>query len=665
MAIERKINRENVINVITDIYHVCVALLPALYCVNIPILKISLGTVLLIALVPYALIFILTDNNFNNWRAFIPFFLFYAYLVIRADADIAHIVLCVVTLINLWAIGCGSISTEKFRKIIEYFALVNTALILIQTVSYYCFGYKINYLEPSWVYESFRKCYAFRSDPGLYRPSALFLEPSNYTQFCCFALISALFPANDAKVNWRRVALIALGCLLTTSGMGMVIMIGSAAWYALFKKGDFSTLIVRIVKCVIVFAIAVVILMQIPMFQTAFNRVFNEVDGYNAIRGRTGNWNSAIATMQGTDLWFGHGGSAKYPYYLNGLADTIYKYGILGVGLEMICFLHLMRIKVSNYVWCSCIAFIGLFCFAHLTSFFSQVFYFGMILSEYAPDINAVKIRVTQAGAKMKELSKEEIKDIELRILLEVAEFCDNHGIKYFLACGTLLGAVRHKGFIPWDDDVDIAMPRADYEIFVSSFSSENYVMHDFRIDEKYPYPFAKVSDPRTCLIENIESPASMGVYIDIFPIDGLPENEKERKCFFYKLGWRRRVLAWKRNAVCKTEGVVHKIIQIIAKFILKPVSVNSIVYWYDKHVKKYDYETALSVGHFVTKATWGADVKPKSLFSNAIKCEFEQESFWIPSDYETYLTIEYGDYMKLPPEEERVSNHDYMAYWK
>lgn len=265
----------------------------------------------------------------------------------------------------------------------------------------------------------------------------------------------------------------------------------------------------------------------------------------------------------------------------------------------------------------------------------------------------------------MIELGIEEIKDIELKILSEVAEFCDDHGIRYFLACGTLLGAVRHKGFIPWDDDVDIAMPRADYEMFISQFSSERYVLHDFRIDKKYPYPFAKVSDSRTCLIEDTESPASMGVYIDIFPIDGLPEDEKKRKRFFKTLEWDRRILAWKRNAVCKTVGAVHKIIQVIAKIVLKPISVNRLVHRYDKHVKKYDYNTALNVGHFVTKATWGADAKPKSLFSNAIKYEFEQEWFWIPSDYETYLTIEYGDYMKLPPEEDRVSHHGYMAYWK
>lgn len=390
--IERKANR---IDVVSDIYHVCIALLSVLCCLNVPILNISLGTVLLLVFVPYALTFILTGSNFLKGLAFIPFFLFYGYLVIRADANITQIILCFATLINLWAIGCGSISTEKFRKIIEWFALVNTVLIVVQTLCYYGLGYKLNYLSQSWVHESFRESYVFRESSGLYRPSALFLEPSHYTQFCCFALISALFPANDARINWRRVIAIACGCLLTTSGMGMAVMIGVAAWFALFKKSEYGTPVVRIAGCIVAFAIALVIMMQIPIFQTAFNRVFNEVDGYNAIRGRTGNWSSAIATMHGKVLWFGYGGTAKYPYYLNGLADTIYKYGVLGLGLEMLCFLYLMRLKVNNYVWCSCLAFVGLFCFAHLTSFYSQVFYFGMILSECAADIDTVKIRFT------------------------------------------------------------------------------------------------------------------------------------------------------------------------------------------------------------------------------------------------------------------------------
>ena len=147
----------------------------------------------------------------------------------------------------------------------------------------------------------------------------------------------------------------------------------------------------------------------------------------------------------------------------------------------------------------------------------------------------------------MKTVSDSELKTIELEILREVAAFCDAHGVRYYLACGTALGAVRHDGFIPWDDDIDLALPRPDYERFLSLFRSEKHTVLDSRFDDRYPYAFAKVSDNATCLVENIEQPFPMGVYIDLFPIDGLPANEAERKRHLKRIAWDLRILSWKR----------------------------------------------------------------------------------------------------------------------
>lgn len=266
----------------------------------------------------------------------------------------------------------------------------------------------------------------------------------------------------------------------------------------------------------------------------------------------------------------------------------------------------------------------------------------------------------------MKALTMEEIKAIEYDILSEVASFCDSHGIQYYLVCGTLLGAIRHNGFIPWDDDIDIGMPRPDYERFIREYTSPSLTLHDFRRDPVYPYPFAKVSDPRTCLIEtNLETPAAMGVYIDIFPIDGMPENEKEQKRFFNLLNWDRRLLGWKRISNTAEVGFTHKVVQVIAKILLKPTAMSQLIARYDRHVKQYPYDTASHVGHFVTAAAWGSDIKPKSLFENAVKHPFEQGEFWVPGDYDQYLTIEYGDYMKLPPKEKQIAIHGFTVGWR
>lgn len=262
----------------------------------------------------------------------------------------------------------------------------------------------------------------------------------------------------------------------------------------------------------------------------------------------------------------------------------------------------------------------------------------------------------------MKELSSSELKKIEFEMLKNVAEFCEASGIMYFLACGTALGAIRHNGFIPWDDDVDIAMPRPDYERFVNTYKSEMYEIIDSRFDEAYPYAFAKVSDKGTVLIENIAKPFPMGVYIDVFPIDGMPNNEEERQKHLNKIEWYTRLLSWKRISKTKKVGMIHKIFQLIAKALLSPVSIKTLVSWLDREVKRYTFENSEYVGHLTTKATWGNDTKPKYIFAQPIKHKFETAEFNLPVFFDEYLTLEYGNYMSLPPEEKRISLHDFTV---
>lgn len=264
----------------------------------------------------------------------------------------------------------------------------------------------------------------------------------------------------------------------------------------------------------------------------------------------------------------------------------------------------------------------------------------------------------------MKQVSDKDIQRIELEILKDVAAFCEQHDISYFLACGTALGAIRHNGFIPWDDDIDVAMPRCDYDRFMREYHSEHYDLLALEFDRRYPYPFAKVSDKRTRLTENIERPYPMGLYIDIFPMDGLPKAERERKRHLRRLENDARVLAWKRISRSKKVGCIHKIIQVVAKAVLMPVPISVLVQKYDRDVRKYPFETANYVGHLTTKAFWGSDEKPKELFSSFIKHSFEDGEFRLPHLYDDYLRLEYGDYMTLPPLEKRVKKHDYVVGW-
>ncbi len=367
---------------IDSIYTLCVALLPVLCLLNVPVANISLGTVLLLLFAPYAIIRILMALKGGRPRitAFF-FFLFYLYLVFRADGSVSYMVLCAATFVHLWGIACGSVHTEKLRRYVELFALLNTALIFLQVLLYYGVHIKLPFLPASLFHRDFRESWVFRNEPGLYRPSALFLEPSHFAQYCCFALISVLFP-REGKPNLIQAGFLALGCVLSTSGMGIAMVCAIIAWYCLVSRVKLESKLFYVVLFTPLVLIGLLVMLQIPFVQTALQRVFSNVDGYNAVRGRTGQWSRAIAPMSGADLWFGYGNSADYPYYLAGLADTIYKFGLVGALLEFACFLHLMFRKFDRYIWCCCLVFLALFCVAHLTSFYSQIFYLGLAAAE-------------------------------------------------------------------------------------------------------------------------------------------------------------------------------------------------------------------------------------------------------------------------------------------
>ena len=265
----------------------------------------------------------------------------------------------------------------------------------------------------------------------------------------------------------------------------------------------------------------------------------------------------------------------------------------------------------------------------------------------------------------MKEMSFEETKQVELEILTNVADFCDKNSITYYLAYGTLIGAVRHKGFIPWDDDIDIWMPRADYNKFIQIYGQQNPEQRYKVIspeDKISRHTFAKVIDTKTVKIEaNIDySNGYLGVDIDIFPLDGQPDNDKEYLKWYNKLQKHYKLFPF--LIYSKPNSLVKKIAFPILRFLSG--GKNNILEKTAKLHKNYSYEESLYVGAIECCYDLINNRYKKEWFSDFEVVDFEGKKFKIPIGHDEILTQIYGDYMQLPPVEMRVTHHSNSTYW-
>lgn len=260
----------------------------------------------------------------------------------------------------------------------------------------------------------------------------------------------------------------------------------------------------------------------------------------------------------------------------------------------------------------------------------------------------------------MKELNEEEIKDDLVEILDFFVDICDNNQLLYTLDGGTLLGAVRHKGFIPWDDDIDVCMPREDYEKFIKIFESKYSENGRFSFESiekgNTPYPFGKIIDLNTKII-NSNSKLHTSLWIDIFPMDFvvLENLRKTQK----KLNRYRFLL---ENASCNY-GAGKTLLRKVAKFFVILFSKIKGAYYYGNKIRYIATQLSSSQSNLMGDIVWGEieDVISINDFISFELVEFCHKNYRAPGNYKSYLKEMYGNYMELPPVEQRI-NHGTRA---
>lgn len=261
------------------------------------------------------------------------------------------------------------------------------------------------------------------------------------------------------------------------------------------------------------------------------------------------------------------------------------------------------------------------------------------------------------------------VQKIELDILIELDKICRKNNLCYFLDSGTALGAVRHKGFIPWDDDIDVGMPRPDYNRFMRIAKDElgeAFFLQNLKTDPKVPFPYAKIRKNGTAFIEWNKRNIKMhhGIYIDIFPYDRLPEDgideymgycrELNRKLFKRRIP--DRVGLPQSNLRWKIGKAARRLQYLAMQFSSEKKLLEKLNHDYTKY-SGLGFDSGKSTCHsFSSRIAF-----PNEMLFPPIEVEFEGHSFFAPADVDAYLTAIYGDYMKLPPYKDRIGHRPFM----
>ncbi len=248
----------------------------------------------------------------------------------------------------------------------------------------------------------------------------------------------------------------------------------------------------------------------------------------------------------------------------------------------------------------------------------------------------------------------------EFELLKLFIDICEKNGLRYFLVCGSALGAVKYNGFIPWDDDIDVGMPRKDYEIFLSiaqPLLPENIFLQNYRTDKSFPHVFSKLRNSDTAFIEKNVSHLNInqGINIDIFPLDGYPADKISK----YVLRYRKKFLSWQFYSALNDENQSSKIRfrNKIMRFFGCHKRTHRSLAALDKMISKYPTDKSEI---WCNHGNWQGELEyaPSWHYGNGTKAVFEGLEVIVPEKFDDYLTQKYGIWKNDPPTEKQKSHH-------
>lgn len=269
----------------------------------------------------------------------------------------------------------------------------------------------------------------------------------------------------------------------------------------------------------------------------------------------------------------------------------------------------------------------------------------------------------------LREITLKEMQQIELRLLIEFDTLCKKHNLRYYIDGGTLLGAMCYEGFIPWDDDIDLKMPRPDYERFLTvADEMPEHIRLEKPNKECCDYLFAKLADTRTLLIENPgEHEKRSGVYVDIFPMDGHPNDDEARKKHLRRMSQLNTLFHYSQDGFSELKKAEHWCLRLkgyVYGMVYTPFRLYRTL---ERTAMRYDYETSSRVG-LLMEGNAEKECFPKDWLEPKAMLEFEGHSFPAPRSYKEHLRVFYGEhithdeyYHNLP---KIAPNHRHEVYW-